>query len=105
MLVRQNNSDDLASLSSLFTAYLNGESSPVIAVGRSASQADGTVISWLSQGIRALRLTVPFKNPDQDGPIGPIKSITIGDMALAFSENNPWAPIANTRTVQAFMRK
>ncbi|KAL5507074.1 hypothetical protein ACEPAH_6530 [Sanghuangporus vaninii] len=104
VLIRQNSTDDLASLSSLFTAYLNGESSPVITVGRSAAQSNGTVISWLSDGIKALRLNVPFKNPDQDGPLGPIKSITIGDMALAFSEETPWSPVANTRTVQAFMQ-
>ncbi|EJD03283.1 uncharacterized protein FOMMEDRAFT_168292 [Fomitiporia mediterranea MF3/22] len=104
VLVKQNTSDALASLSSLFTAYLNGDSSPVIAIGRSAAQPDGTIISWLSDGIKALRLNVPFKNPDSNGPLGPIKSITIGDMALAFNQDTPWAPVANTETVSAFMQ-
>ena len=48
---------------------------------------------------------MPFKNPDSDGPIGPIKSISIGTMSLAFSEDDPWAPIANTDTVQARLRE
>ncbi|KAH8119480.1 hypothetical protein DFH11DRAFT_1722990 [Phellopilus nigrolimitatus] len=103
-LIKHNASDELAAISSLFTAYLNGESSPVVAVGQSAQQSDGSTISWLSQGVEALRLNVPFKNPASDGALGPIKSITIGDMALAFSEDSPWAPVTNTKTVQAFMQ-
>jgi hypothetical protein len=105
-LVPHNDStDDLASMSSLFTAYLNGDSSPVVASGQSALlPPDNKTISWLSKGISSLNLNVPFKNPDADGALGPIKSITIGDMALAFNESEPWAPIANSRSVQAFMR-
>ncbi|KAI0072486.1 hypothetical protein K474DRAFT_1678619 [Panus rudis PR-1116 ss-1] len=106
VLVPHNDSTDaLASLSSLFTAYLNGDSSPVIATGRSTLlPPHNTSIPWLSKGIQALRLKVPFKNPDEDGPLGPIKSITIGDMALAFNESDPWNPIANSRSVQAYMK-
>ncbi|KAI5120964.1 hypothetical protein M0805_006636 [Coniferiporia weirii] len=103
-LIPQNSSGDLASLSTLFTSYLNGESSPVVAVGQSALQSDNSSISWLSAGVQALNLNIPFKNPDSDGPIGPIKSITIEDMSLAFSEDSPWAPLANSQTVQARMQ-
>ena len=92
-------------MSQLFTSYLNGDTSPVIATGQSALlPPDNTTISWLSKGIKALSLNVPFKNPDSDGPLGPIKSITIGSMDLAFNESDPWAPIANSDSVQAFMR-
>ena len=104
-MIRHTDSDELAKISQLFTAYLNGESSPVVAIGRSSVQSDGSTISWLSEGLQALKLNVPFRNPDSSGPLGPIKSITIGDMALAFNESDPWAPIANTKSVQAFMRK
>ena len=106
VLVPHNNSaNDLASVSQLFTSYLNGESSPVIATGQSALlPPDNTTISWLTKGIKALSLNVPFKNPDESGPLGPIKSISIGSMALAFNESDPWAPVANSDSVQAFMR-
>ena len=43
-------------------------------------------------------LRVPFKAP---GPISPIKGITIGDMGLAFSERDAWAPVVSSRSVQA----
>lgn len=77
VLVPHNSTTDLAVLSDLFTRYLNGESSPVVAKGMSTEQADGTAISWLSTALQALSLTVPLKDPT--GEIAPIKGITIGD--------------------------
>ncbi|OBZ73242.1 hypothetical protein A0H81_06855 [Grifola frondosa] len=101
-LVPHNDSQsDLAVVSQLFTQYLNGETSPVVATGQSTLQNDNSSISWLSAGLQALQLAVPFKAP---GAISPIKSITIGDMALAFSQEQPWSPMANSRTVQASMQ-
>lgn len=102
-LVPHNDTTELASVSSLFTNYLNGESSAVVAKGVSALQPSGDEISWLSAGISALSLNVPFINPS-NGPIGPIKAITIEDMDLTFSEENPWAPVANTHHVFAQMQ-
>ncbi|KAI0773181.1 hypothetical protein BD413DRAFT_603560 [Trametes elegans] len=100
-LIPQSGDSALATVSELFTQYLNGEASDVIAQGQSSIQLDGSAISWLSQGLEALALHVPLKAPG--GAISPIKSITIGDMALAFSVQAPWGPIANSRTVQAAM--
>ncbi|TBU23049.1 hypothetical protein BD311DRAFT_704566 [Dichomitus squalens] len=97
-LVPQNSSDSLSKVSQLFTEYLNAGNPEVLARGRSSFQNDGNAVSWLSSGLTALQLTVPFKAP---GPISPIKSISIGDMALVFSEQNAWAPIASSRSVQA----
>lgn len=106
MLIPHNSSaSELATVSTLFTSYLNGETSPVVAQGQSAKQSDGNEISWLSAGVQALNLNVPFKNPEVDGPLGPIKAISIGDMRLVFNETDPWTPVANTRTVQARMRE
>ncbi|KAI0668274.1 hypothetical protein C8Q78DRAFT_1081656 [Trametes maxima] len=97
-LVPQTGPSSLATVSQLFTQYLNGEQSDVVARGQSSIQTDGTIVSWLSAGLNALELHVPFKSPQ---PISPIKGITIGDLALAFSEHAPWDPLANSRTVQA----
>ncbi|KAF9047294.1 hypothetical protein BJ165DRAFT_1464966 [Panaeolus papilionaceus] len=89
---------DLVVISELFTNYLNGDSSPVIAKGQSTLQPDGVAISWLSQGLQDLSLNVPFKAP---GTIAPIKTITIGELALQFDEQQPWAPQAESNSVQA----
>ncbi|KAL0956087.1 hypothetical protein HGRIS_002255 [Hohenbuehelia grisea] len=101
VLQAHNSTDDLAIVSELFTAYLNGESSPVIATGQSTLQPDRTSISWLSDGLKALKLEVPFKLAI---PIDPIRTITIGDFGLVFSEQEPWSPVADSNTVQASLQ-
>ncbi|KAJ8482152.1 hypothetical protein ONZ45_g15054 [Pleurotus djamor] len=97
-LVPQTAASDLTVVSELFTRYLNSESSPVIATGRSTLQGDNSSISWLTDGLKSLKLEVPFKSSI---PIDPIKSISIGDFSLAFTETDPWSPSAVSRTVQA----
>ncbi|KAI0321180.1 hypothetical protein OF83DRAFT_1280620 [Amylostereum chailletii] len=102
VLVPHNGSDsELAIVSDLFTRYLNFESSPVIAQGLSTLQNDNTTISWLSKGLHALKLNVPFQSPN---PINPIQAISIGNFDIAFSEQDMWTPVANTRSVQASMQ-
>ncbi|KXN90203.1 hypothetical protein AN958_04693 [Leucoagaricus sp. SymC.cos] len=95
------NPADLPKVSTLFTNYLNGESSPVVASGRSTLQNDGTVIQWLSDGLQALQLDVPFKS---FVPIDPIRAIDIGDIALAFSAVSPWTPGAASSSVRASLQ-
>jgi len=99
-LVPQTNPSSLTQVSQLFTNYLNWKSSPVIAMGASTQQNDGTEISWLTQGLQALQLTVPFQSPQ---PINPIKTITIGELALAFTPDTAWAPQTNSDSVHATM--
>ena len=86
----------------LFTNFLNGISSPVIAQGLSTFQADGSSISWLSQGLQDLKLDVPFKSFT---PINPIQSISIADLALQFDQQLPFDPQAESNSVQASLRK
>lgn len=95
------NPADLAKVSVLFTNYLNGDSSRVVASGKSTLQDDGTVIQWLSDGLQALQLDVPFKS---FVPIDPIRTIDIGNLALAFSPETPWAPGAASNSVRATLR-
>ncbi|PFH51992.1 hypothetical protein AMATHDRAFT_74502 [Amanita thiersii Skay4041] len=92
---------ELSIISELFTNYLNGDTSPVLAIGQSTLQDDGTAISWLSSGLQALRLNVPFK---AFTPIVPIRTITIGDLALGFDAQNPWSPNTQSNTVQATLK-
>lgn len=101
VLIPQTDPSSLAAVSQLFTNYINFESSPVIAAGQSTLQSDGTTISWLSQGLQALQLTVPFKSTS---PINPIQSIEIGSMALTFTPETAWTPRTDSDSVQASMK-
>jgi hypothetical protein len=102
VLVPQTTPANLAAVSQLFTNYINFESSPVIAAGKSTMQSDGSQISWLSQGLQSLQLTVPFKSST---PINPIRSIQIGSMALSFTPESAWAPRTDSNSVHATMRE
>lgn len=95
-------SANLSKVSTLFTNYLNGDTTTVQARGRSTLQNDGSVIQWLSDGLTALDLNVPFKS---FVPIDPIRSIEIGDLALFFSHETPWAPGAASNSVHASLRR
>jgi hypothetical protein len=102
ILIPHNGSaSDLAKVSTLFTQYLNSELSNVTATGVSTLQNDGSEISWLSEGLQALLLNVPFIPAT---PINPIQAISIGDFDLAFTAPTAWAPVSNTKTVTAQMR-
>jgi hypothetical protein len=98
VLQPQTNPTDLAAVSQLFTNYINGDVSPVVASGVSTMQADNSTVSWLSEGIQALKLNVPFQS---EVPINPIKSITIGEFDLAFTAASAWAPLVKSNTVKA----
>ena len=62
--------------------YLNGESTDVVAIGRSASLPSGERLNWLLAGLAALHLTVPLVSVT--GIISPIQAITIGFLDLGF---------------------
>jgi len=98
-LVSHTDENELKAVSELFTNYINGDASPVIATGKSTLQPDGSAISWLSVGLQSLKLNVPFASID--GAISPIKSISIGTFDLTFFEDTPWAPAAASDNVQA----
>ncbi|KAJ7724429.1 hypothetical protein B0H14DRAFT_2205526, partial [Mycena olivaceomarginata] len=91
VLHNYSDASELLVVSKLFTNYLNSEVSPVVAAGVSTLQTDNSTVSWLSIGLQALKLNVPLVAPT---PINPIRTITIGDFALDFSQDTPWAPSA-----------
>ncbi|KAI0035854.1 hypothetical protein K488DRAFT_76325 [Vararia minispora EC-137] len=102
VLVPHNGSaSDLQTVSQLFTNYLNSDLSNVLATGVSTLQPDGSEISWLSQGLQALTLQVPFVPKT---PINPIQAISIGDFDLNFTAPTAWAPVSNSKTVRATMQ-
>ncbi|GJJ06156.1 hypothetical protein Clacol_000345 [Clathrus columnatus] len=92
-------SSNLQSVSQLFTNYINSEPGTfVTAQGVSTKQSDGSEIAWLSQGLKSLKLQVPFKPPTA---INPIRGIGIDFLNLSFSSESPWAPLASSNQVQA----
>ncbi|BGP44010.1 hypothetical protein JCM10449v2_008067 [Rhodotorula kratochvilovae] len=89
----------LGQLSTLFSAYLNGDTIPVQARGLSIDLPSGENIDWLSKGIGALTLNVPLRSPT--GKIAPITGITIEALSLAFDPSAPYAPMANSSAIAA----
>lgn len=87
----------LQKLSTLFSAYINGEVTPVEARGATVALPSGESLSWLTAGISALTLRVPLQSPT--GRIAPITGITIEQLSLAFDPSQPYAPLANSSEV------
>lgn len=102
VLVRHENQTELDIVGELFTQYLNSEESPVVAKGVSSLQSDGAAVSWLSTGLQALDLTVPFKPSE---PINPIQSIDVPYLTLDFSPDTAWSPSTTSYGVEAHMSK
>ena len=94
----QYGTQNLSEISQLFTNYINGDNSPVIASGQSTVQNDGTEISWLSIALQALHLTVPFKPL---APLNPIRTIDIDELGLGFTPDTAWTPSAESNSVHA----
>lgn len=84
------NATALAQLGVLFTNYINSVESIVIGKGVSATKPDGSVVTWLAEGITALSTTIPFLPPR---PIDPIKGITIDYISLVYNETTPYNPL------------
>ncbi|CAO1639236.1 unnamed protein product [Sympodiomycopsis kandeliae] len=89
LVPHQTNSTELDLLGELFTGYINGEAVPVEARGVSTALSNGKVVTWLSEGIKALVVQVPLQTPI---PIDPIKGITIDYLSLAYSTSTPYNP-------------
>lgn len=100
-MIPQSGAQNLSQISQLFTNYINGDNSPVMATGLSTVQSDGTEIAWLSTALQSLVLNVPFK---PQTPINPIRAINIGDLGLTFNQATQWSPAAVSNSVHATLR-
>ncbi|KAN0059778.1 hypothetical protein ACQY0O_008352 [Thecaphora frezii] len=98
LIPHNTNQTELDLLGELFTGYINGETLDVQARGVAATQADGSKVAWLSEGITALTIAVPLKAPE---PINPIKSITIGSLALVYTPETAYSPTAFSSALSA----
>lgn len=84
-------------LGELFTNYINSVVSMVEARGVSTIQADGSTVSWLSTGITALTVQIPFVPPER---IAPIKGITINYISLVYGTETPYNPVLFSNALQ-----
>ncbi len=100
LVPHNDNATELDLLGKLFTGYINGQTLPTQARGVSVRQANGDNIGWLSSGISALELAVPLKAPE---PINPIKSISIGSLALVYTPETAYNPTAFSSALSAVL--
>ena len=99
LLPQTNNQSALSILGNIFTQYINYEITPTVAVGRNVTLPDGNGASWLAEGIKVLRINVPFQAPE---PIHPIKSILIKRFNLTYGpHSNAYGPDASSDALSA----
>ncbi|KAF9142423.1 hypothetical protein BG015_000901 [Linnemannia schmuckeri] len=98
VLYRQAKPEDLAHLSVLFSNYLAGKATMTTAKGVSVKPDGVNPVSWLSDGIMALTLTVPLQSPK---PLQIIGGIQIMDMGIAFNPAMPYVPTVLSRNMSA----
>ncbi|KAG0289342.1 hypothetical protein BGZ96_007093 [Linnemannia gamsii] len=98
VLFRQASPENLAHLSALFSNYLAGRITMTTAKGVSVKPDGVNPVSWLSDGILALTLTVPLQSAE---PLQIIHGIQIMDMGIAFNNVTPYAPTVLSNSMTA----
>ncbi|KAF9962385.1 hypothetical protein BGZ72_006206 [Mortierella alpina] len=97
-LYRQSDQKDLDNLSVLFSNYLSGKATITTAKGVSVKPDGRDPVSWLSDGIMALTLSVPLQSPV---PIQIIQGIQINDLGIAFHPDSSYSPTVQSKSMTA----
>ncbi|KAI9242728.1 hypothetical protein MVEG_09075 [Podila verticillata NRRL 6337] len=98
IMIPQTTPQDLAAVSSIFSAYIAGQSSETTARGVSVLPDGVNEVSWLSVGLKSMVLKVPLQSPE---PLNIIKSIALGPMGMNWTNSDAYAPLANSPGVVA----
>ncbi|KAF9163147.1 hypothetical protein DFQ26_002901 [Actinomortierella ambigua] len=98
VLFRKTNQTELDKVSTLMSNYLGGRVSITSAKGVSVKPDGVNPVSWLSDGLTAMTLTVPLQTTT---PLNLIQNIAIADMGMVFDTASPYAPLANSNRVTA----
>lgn len=93
-LVPQTTEAGLADLSKIFTDFIHDKSSSVVVQGESADPN----VSWLSAGIKTLRLNSVLPSR---GVLNIIEGITINQMTMDFPAGSSYAPISSSSDTAA----
>ncbi|KAG9069218.1 hypothetical protein KI688_010115 [Linnemannia hyalina] len=97
-MVPQTTPEGLATVSSLFSAYIAGTSSETTARGVSVLPDGINEVGWLSAGLKSMVLKVALQAP---APLNVIKSIALGPMGMNWTNTDAYAPLANSPGVVA----
>ncbi|KAF9421486.1 hypothetical protein BGZ94_008824 [Podila epigama] len=97
-MIPQTTPEDLATVSSIFSAYIAGTVSETNARGISVLPDGVNEVSWLSIGLKSMLLKVPLQSPE---PLNIIKSIELGAMGMNWTNADSYAPLANSPGVIA----
>ncbi|KAF8926111.1 hypothetical protein BGZ58_000180 [Dissophora ornata] len=98
LMIPQTTPEGLATVSSLFSAYIAGQPSVTTAKGVSVLPDGVSEVSWLSIGLKSMTLNVPLQAP---APLDIIKSISLGPMGMNWTNADSYAPLANSPGVVA----
>ncbi|KAF9918401.1 hypothetical protein BX616_008961 [Lobosporangium transversale] len=98
VMIPQTTPEGLATVSSLFSAYIAGQTSLTSAKGVSVLPDGVNEVSWLSVGLKSMTLKVPLSTP---APLNIIKSISLGPMGMNWTNTDAYAPLANSPGVVA----
>ncbi|KAI9493349.1 hypothetical protein BDB00DRAFT_823642 [Zychaea mexicana] len=94
----QSDPANLEKVGKLFSNYVSGKMSQTTAVGVSAAPDGTNSIGWLSEGFQSVRLNVGL---GVDKPLDIIKSVSMGYLDLAFSADQPYAPVLSAPEINA----
>lgn len=94
-LVQQTSDSGLADLSTVFNNFIHGQNSDVTVHGDTAGDGKAT---WLNEGIKSLVVSTVLPN---QGVLQLIKSITLNQLSLMFTEPTEWDPATSTTSTTA----
>ncbi|KAF8925313.1 hypothetical protein BGZ47_003362, partial [Haplosporangium gracile] len=98
IMTPQTTPEGLATVSSLFSAYIAGGTSVTSAKGVSVLPDGVNEVGWLSTGLKSMALNVPLVAPPG---LNIIQSITLGPMGMNWTNADAYAPLANSPGVIA----
>ncbi|KAG0305312.1 hypothetical protein BGZ97_001149 [Linnemannia gamsii] len=98
IMTPQTTPEGLATVSSLFSAYIAGGTSVTSAKGVSVLPDGVNEVGWLSTGLKSMALNVPLIAPPG---LNIIQSITLGPMGMNWTNADAYAPLANSPGVVA----
>jgi len=94
-LVPQNSPAGLSTISEVFNNFVHGKDSIVEVRGASAGSTD---VTWLNEGIKSLRISTVLPNR---GALKVIKSISLNQLELMFTENTAYNPSTSSQSTDA----
>ncbi|KAF9909370.1 hypothetical protein EC991_008755 [Linnemannia zychae] len=98
VLYRQTLDQDLEHLSTLMSNYLGGRVTMTTARGVSVKPDGVNPVSWLSNGIMNLTLSVPLQSLV---PLQTIHEVKVMDMGIAFNPATPYVPTVLSKSMTA----